>query len=343
MRNFLILVFIIICVFPIYTINSYLCEEIGLITIGEEKNELGYRKIGPGGIGSDVSHPQAFIINPKTNMLYISDPVKKRIVVFDIQLNFVKEIKVNGYNLSSVMIIKFNESNDIIFTDTYGITKISNEYDLEFYIDNNELPSNITYSSNYYPITDSIYFYNKNGKIQIIDKNGKISSETESKQVLTNLYNNQLNDIKSINILNNQDYTYFKENNILVNGNRVLTTNKYKAKKQYYDHIKEQVKKEARNELLSRGILKENGFTPDFDVYDTMETFIGYDSDDNAYWNGWVDGKRVVIVLNILGEAVDCFEIEQKFKQQIVAPSGDVYMWEIKSEGVTFYKITRRW
>ena len=71
-----------------------------------------------------------------------------------------------------------------------------------------------------------------------------------------------------------------------------------------------------------------------------MTSLLGYDDSDNAYWQS----VSSILVISPSGELIKNIEYDgEKYFNPKIAPNGDIYFWNVKPEGVTFYKITRRW
>jgi hypothetical protein len=112
-----------------------------------------------------------------------------------------------------------------------------------------------------------------------------------------------------------------------LNGNRLLTTDKYKHMKYFELYNKDK----KRNKLI------------DFDIEYAISNFIGFDEEDNVYWLGRHNGY-IIIIFSAQGTVLDVFKYNnRKFFNPKVAPSGDIYFWNIDNEAVSFYKINRRW
>jgi hypothetical protein len=82
----------------------------------------------------------------------------------------------------------------------------------------------------------------------------------------------------------------------------------------------------------------------DLDKYsENVHTFLGTDTDGNSYWGATINGPAFVVVSKY-GKVLDAFKRDKiNYSNPQIAPNGDIYFWKIAKEGVTFYKITRRW
>ena len=68
--------------------------------------------------------------------------------------------------------------------------------------------------------------------------------------------------------------------------------------------------------------------------------FIGIDKDGNSLWDG-----SGIVVMDKYYNVIDAFKVTgAKISYPLqVAPNGDFYFWQRTRDGITFYKVVRRW
>jgi len=333
-RNIILFFILNICVLNTQGINTY---DLELIKQWEDQTKVEALSYFPQGMPPG---PMVFCIS-KENLVYVIDSLPKRIMVYDLKFNFIKELtgyftklKKNIY-FAEAMEIDKNE-NLILVKRENGLIKINQEGEEVFFIEKNKLPESVFYKDNFYPIDDNILFYDKNNKIKSINKEGKIIDEIKTKEIIDKTKNKKNIEDETMKEIAN----YAEENNFLCFDEKILLSDFNKFKK-----IKDKIK---QNEDKSNLIKKE--LEIDWANLDSTR-HIGFDEDKNNYWISSLRNEQlkwIIIVFSKKGELLDCFYSLTGFAS--VAPSGDVYIMDSVNilrdpnyKGVTFYKISRQW
>lgn len=328
MKRIILLLVILFIIFTVYAneIINYDYEVVGLINLGIKNGELGKDKKEIMGITPAIPGP-LFISN--RNKLYIFDEYNNRINVYDISLNYLYKIDLNyekiGIDIYKIYNIKFDE-NENLYLITAGLE--GREF---IFIDNNKNVMKIpipkakeVYSRfNFFPFQNKIIYSVKNDIKYFDFLNTRSNVNIDNFYYETEKTNNIVNEVNR-----NKLVSFLQANKIILNGNRLFTTNNMVWLK-YYEFLNNNANKTITKEIV-------------IDKHISMEIFLGFDDSDNVYWKGPVKNTTCILVYNILGEIIDCFK-SIKGGVPAVAPNGDIYYMETGAEKVTVYKITRRW
>lgn len=323
-----IIYILIIFIFGIqflFSMNEYNATSIGSIQIGNNIGEIGYDAKGLPGDGPLTA--KIFTIGPNNN-LYIFDKLDGKIQIYTLNLSFIKEINVRTHLVLHIYHMKINEKGDIILYDGFGLKKINFNGELIYEVKKNLLPAEIIYDRNYFPYDDFVFYYDKNNNINCIDPNGNIM-EDEAVERLINEINSSII-IKSPNeeeMIDDMLEDFNEKEKLLILQNRILSSNGYFLVNKVYKYLREK-----------KGQTKSNSNNTEIKVAGYY--LIGYDSEYNSYW----ESDAGFFVFSKYGEYLDSFkQLTIGMGYEAVSPAGDLYYWEVKPEGVFFYKITRRW
>lgn len=339
MKKILVLIFIIF-IFSINSwgqINTYEHELIKTFPIGNGDGEIGFNSEAVEGAGRVA--PLSFSISNELDF-YFGDIVNKRIVVFNQNLEYQREINwKSAGRISKKMII--TDNNDIIVYLPYNGLFIIDENDNINEIHYNSPDYNELSNNNYFYYDNYIFYYDINKELKAADINNKKHEEVELKGILKNLdskaidksWKNIVKEQKSIE----KAEEFINQENIHMIGNRILDVH-YRKHKKYYDFMK-------KNIITKKEDAKKSIELPR--AYDIL--FINYDSDDNSYWYYEIEGEKdLIIIHNKLGQLIAAF-YTKKYALYDIAPNGDVYVFvkdkeEVqKSNGYKLYKVTRQW
>lgn len=326
MKRIIVLLIILFSIFTVYAneIINYDYEVVGLINLGIKDGELGKDEKEIMGITPAIPGP-LFISNSKK--LYIFDEYNNRINVYDISLNYLYKIDLNyekiGIDIFKIYNIKFDEKENL-YLITAGIE--GREF---VFIDNNKNVTKIpipkskeVYSRfNFFPLQNRILYSTKNDIKYFDFLNTRSNINIDKFYYGTEKNRNIINEVNR-----NELVSFLQKNKIILNGNRLLTTNNTIWLK-YYEFL-------DNNTAITKKIIINKKIS--------MESFLGFDDSDNVYWRGPVENTTCIIVYNILGEIIGCFK-SLKGGIPAIAPNGDIYSMETTDEKVTVYKITRRW
>jgi len=317
-------------------INAYEHELIKTFPIGNGDGEIGFNSKAVEGAGRVA--PLSFSISNKLDF-YLGDIVNKRIVVFNQNLEYKREINwKSAGRISKKMII--TDDNDIIVYLPYSGLFIIDENDNIKEINYNLPDYNELSNNNYFYFDSYIFYYDINKKLKASDKSNKKYEEAELKSILKNLDSKAINKswkniVKEQKAVDNVE-EFINQENIHMIGNRILDVH-YRQHKKYYDFMKKNIITIEEDDNKSIELPR---------AYDII--FINYDSDDNSYWYYEIEGEKdIIIIHNRFGQLIDAFYTE-KYALYNVAPNGDVYVFvknkeEVqKSNGYKLYKVTRR-
>jgi hypothetical protein len=307
--------------------NAYDRVLIKTIQIGSKDGQLMYDKNALPG------KPFTFTISKK-NIIYVCDTLKWRISLFDLSLNFIKNINYffKEDNIAFVPdTIKINDNDDIIlFSNLHGFIKIDNSGVKKYYIDIRNQDHNIGNLNNFFAIDDYVFYYDDKENLIVIDKAGTIKDVEFVKEIIKSY------SVASASILNTADSQKFNDfaekNKLLIHNNELFTA-------EYQKYIKINKFKKA-NSLQAKGVTMKNNINLDTV---NLETLLGADINQNQYWRGALKENwksTLITVFSKDGEVIDCFLIPQNMFTT-VAPNGDIYLMQSLGTGISFYKITR--
>lgn len=334
-KNILILILIFKSILSVFSINNYNYDLITIIPIGTENGALGFNKKAIEVAG--IVHPMSFSIS-NDMYFFISDPVNKRIVIYNPNLNFKKNInwKVAG-GITHKMLI--TEKKEIIIYIVYqGLflikteqNKIDRIFDTWFRFDDLGI-------NNYFYMDNYIIYYDINKNIKFATKEGKLFTVEESLNLLEtiNIIKSETN--KNIDPFLKDKKNFFKNKKIAIIGDKILSTS-YNVHNKYYTAIKEEAENINRN-------VKSEVILPD-KIYNRI--FINYDENNNSYWYfDLPEEKRIIVVLDKYGNILDAFLTLNNAIYDI-AFNGDVYILETDiaeveaNKGYKLYKVENNW
>lgn len=303
-------------------IHDYKGEIVKYIESTEKKDSLFAAPILPPG-------PECFTIT-SDGQIYVCDTLRHRIVVYDMNFNYLKEIKSENRPsyIGDAIDIKVNEKREI-FLNIYRsqIVKINPDGSFNYSITDENFRKHVFKDGNYFLIKDYLFFYDFNGSFVIVTNDGTfldINNYNETLKKINGWEEGILADNKKI-------MNYIDSNNIIFYKNRFYHNN-FNVYLGYLELLKQEVKKNKQFKYNIRN----------FKTY----SFLGFDNDDNMYWGAITKDKNqkaVIFVFSKQGEILDCFFNHiNPFTIQI-APNGDIYFMNIDDNGVCFFKISRKW
>ena len=312
---------IILIIIPLYSyeIKEYEKELVKYIPSDGRIQSLKYGKgvLPPG--------PECFTISDN-NFIYVCDTHNDRIVVFDINMNYIKEIKHNEKKryFSFANNLKIDNIENLYLTSNNGLlTKFDNKGNKFFRI--------FDINKENYIINNFIFYYDGNKKIHAIDETGNILDNTTAKEKLKKekIKKNENNSTNDIQI------EIFVEENELILLDGKLLINDFSVHQKYY--------KIRKNQSVKKNNSEEEINLANFRVY----KIFGYDNNINCYWGAYygegIKQREVVLVFNKNGLLINIFYNTINGLDLQVAPNGDLYGMVLGDGGVSFYKITRKW
>ncbi|MBA7543075.1 hypothetical protein ES705_35401 [subsurface metagenome] len=268
-------------------------------------------------------------------MIYICDTENDKIVIYDLDLRYLRSIgsdkKSRIYGVSH---LKFDRYNNIIGVAGHmGLVKFDSDGNELFHILANKLPRQIRGPHNFFPYKENILFYDDRGNIKSIDKKGGILNEVELKKIIANLNKEASGILRQDAVLVRKINDFVHEKNLIMKGDRLLTTNITKHRE--YFRIFKDIKSVSVTESKLNIDVSSLG----------LWSHIGFDSDDNIYWNCKrnVDERGVVVIYSKYGEIIEAFYNDVQRSRVSVAPNGDVYFMNFDETGTHFWKTERRW
>ena len=299
--------------------------------------EMGWGRSDPEdiGYGSLPSGPTTFAIS-QDNYIYICDTWRYRIAIFDMDLNFIKELKKTKQFESYIYLadsIKINNNFIYLVRSDGKIVALNKGGEKNYELKGNKW-GKIPWIDNYFPFNGYVFYYSRNNEIKAIDPAGEIIDEITAKEKLINIegwhegfsYHNETQKKLIENYLN--------ENNLIfIDGD--LYHGNFNIHKKYFDFIRMSITQ----------INDEKEKSINMNSLDPFE-LIGFDNDHNEYWIAWNnlnvrESKAVISIISNNGVLLDCINLPNTVNVA-VAPSGDIYGMKV-DDGCIFYKIYRRW
>ncbi|MBN2440538.1 MAG: hypothetical protein JXJ04_04315 [Spirochaetales bacterium] len=326
MKNRLIIVILLFVVFKLFSFSIYTPEKIRDIEVGSLPGELGFLSVEPPVFA--ITYPNTFAFD-HNNLLYVFDGYNKRINIYDRNINYQAEIKKDNYYLFGVSKIKFNSSNEMVFTDAYGLTMFDMTMNPVFSIDNKDMPTSVINAYNFFPYKEYIFYYNNSGTILCLNKKGKHIEQIEISKVIKENFDKETTLFKNNSKLRETLFAYIKENNLLLLSNKILNTNKFKVFGNYFTFMRN-----LNNSYEDKYLINYEA---------NINNFIGFDDNCNMYWDGVMKKNGIIVVYNYYGYVIDCIKIEKNYEAKTIAPNGDIYYMEPSEKGTSFFRIRNTW
>jgi len=285
--------------------------------------------------------PTCFTIT--NNKIYVCDSCKRRIAIYDLNLNFLGEIKNRSVMYADSIKISDNEDIYLLCNDL-ELLKINAQNEVVYSVYGIKISSRVFRNNNYFPVDNYVFFYNSKNELFLINDKGEIVEKTATKQVLSQILtqNNALKETE--NSLYSYSKKFAEDNNLLIIDNKLYNPsiteheNYFKFKKQVINNKSDEINSE--NTLTSLNLV--------------AYLFIGYDQDNNSYWRGFQKSEvkeeqnkneDVIIILDDFGNVLDYFSFDRNISNVCISSAGDFYFMitGVKVNGVAFYKIPHRW
>ena len=324
------------------TINEYDLEIAAKIDVGEDEGELKWNAE----LAQHFSIGKQYFIINKDNKIYISDEFRAIINVYDINFNFIEEIKV-GYGISSSQRLYIDDNKNIVaISSPSGLVKVNKTGDLIFQVKYKDLPSKMKDKKEFFVFADDVLYFDNNENLIVIDSKGRIKNDFNFQNALEK-YNKNTRGSNEEDLLLKEgsikELNEFVKDKKLLKIDGVIYTGHFEKIKEHRDKIKE-LKKNSEDANYSEIFTK---------VKEHTLSLIGYDNEGNSYWEGSTEKKyikigpvqKIILICTKSGEIIDCFYNMVKESTVAVAPNGDVYIRENspKDGKFHFYKITRQW
>lgn len=311
-------------------INEYDYIEIGMIENGIKTGQCMYKK---GFMSGDL--PMEFAIS-NDNKIYVCDAANDRINVYDMNLNFIREIPDKGNSkLSHWYKIEIDNSGNIIIMglSNKGFVKYDNNGNLKFG------DRNLNYENgmeNVFIIENSILFFNDDWEPQIVDNDGNLLNTLQKEEYLTYLEDKYKGEIKNNIGLEQKLNDYLTNNRIFLLRDRLLLREFYEVKS-FYNFLGGNIREIELKDRINFNIESASCFR-----------LLNFDKYDNSYWycgeSSMVAARQIVIVLSKYGEILDCiYNKKLEYTKPKVSNDGDIYIMEATKNGHYFYKIKRVW
>jgi hypothetical protein len=338
-----IIIILILSSLQIYSdeIKGYKAEMVKFFdTADRSKEAVGFSKFNNGIAGCG---PNCFTISNE-DIIYVCDPCNYRIAKYDINFNYLGEIKTRNSILADR--IKISNNSDIYFMCRGSeMVKMDSAGNDSYKMYATQISSQVFINDNFFPIDNYLFFYDSTNKLRLIDKKGKIEDSDQTKtilqQVLTSRSRKNFENTTNGANINN----YIEEKGLLCIDNKVLHPDFSIYEK--YNQFKK---------ALAMGKSTETAIEIDLSSLQLHSyLFIGYDKDNNSYWSSLKTIKlpdtnkkeyeNIIIVFNNFGNIININKNTISHNNVSVSSAGDLYFMieGVRVGGVAFYKITRRW
>ena len=346
MNKIILLIFICLCstLFAFSEINTYTCILVSEINDGSSEGEIGYNwKLAQGG---GQTGPTTFTISER-GFIYVCDYINNRINIYDLVLKYVKTIKEtrneagNTFVFSAYKIKVDIDDNIVAITMNNDLEKIDKNGKKIYNIYKNDIPQIVNYDYDFFLLEKNILFNDEDG-YNLIDEKGKILKKQEAINFI-NIKKNNLENTKKANfnsiypLFENETQQFLDEKKLVFINGRVLSSNLDKHRS-IYKFIKN------NNKFKTDLILDK--VNEDVTENITHKELIGFDIDNNSYWDCRIGNdrfKRIILICSNKGELIDCFYNKIKWSKCAVSPSGDVYFMSSNKNGTLFHKTERQW
>ena len=332
---------VIINIAMIYSINNYPYILIGTVNAGnaDVSPDNGQIRFAPEFINMGGHPPQLITISEK-NQLYVSDVISGRFNIYNLNMDFIRTIRLKTLMPSGGKILVDNEENIIGLSLLENhLVKINKNGELIYRINRNNLSIQLRDQNKFYLINSGLlYFDEKSNGIEILDASGIKLTEEEKKEILDRQYN----EVRAI-LLNDPDFAkkYIKDVEDLLSTEKIffndgtMIAENFDVCREYYKILK----KATNNKAIDR--------VPDV-TNDSPLRIIGFDDDKNSYWNCICrrEDKFFIVVCSNKGEIIDTFFSYQQKNAAMsaiaIAPNGDIYYKDAWPENgkFHFYKIS---
>jgi len=340
-------IILIICLILLCTVISaqeipvYELQEIITLKIGSGTGEVGYDKDYAAGGG--YPGPTFYTFSPGGN-LYIFDHRNKRINVYNSTFNFIKTINPAteiAYDYFIWATIDEKE-NLACFLDMKGLYKLDNTGKIIYSIPIKFLSRSVSKFYNFFPIGDDLLIYNDGAakeKLMLFDNEGLRIAKDKTE---TLLHENTIaaKDLLHIENDNEQQFeSFLKENNIIINSNKLLTTD-FKKHRKFFNSLL-QINKGNSN-------IEKVGDSKDDTIFELLgiTSFKGFDINGNSCWfctDNIEYNIFFIVILSNKGELIDFFKPDLIEKGAVtISPTGDVYFIKTNEEGCKIYKTIRQ-
>jgi len=325
MKKILIfLIYLLVFLSGIFAEKNYDILEIATIPFGKGDGQLGYndKDFIP---GAGYPMPLFFSITESDN-IYIYDWANNRICVFDININFIKNIKFKDY-IGYIYSMKIDEFENIYLLSN-GLEKISNKGDKIYSIKSSSLSPFIGSNKEFYPQKGYVFFYDDEYKLGCFDLKGKKITDNDLVKIKNEVRQvpKAVNDIeldKVIEKYNKRSERLFSKNNLIINDSA-----------KFIDYLSF-----VKNNIIIKNKINDVKYNKK-DLIKTMRSMIGIDNIGNVYW----DNRKEIIVFSKFGELIERLKYNHEiYGNPVITQNGDIYFWTFKPEGVGFGKITCQW
>ena len=305
-------------------LKNYSLEIIVTIPIGSKDGELG-KTANDNAIAMAFHKPGPIVINLNSE-IYIFDMYNFRINVYNLNLKYIDKMDIEKkiFIESSRRIFRaiIDNSNRIYAIAATGIGlrlimfDTKNNILKDLMIENN---NEVFGYDNFFPLRNCLLYYTETQAFMMPIENDNTTSLIDNYYIISEDDKDTIiNKISEKNKL----FEFLKENNTILNGNRLLTTDKYRLFK-YWDFLQKNISNIDNN--------------AGSDYRKLMYLFLGFDKNDNIYWGT----NKGILVFNKYGEIIDYFKVDCRFCT--IAPNGDVYYLETGDKEVTIYLIKNVW
>ena len=332
--------------------NEYPAVQVAFIPSGEAEQEVKCFVDVKGAIGH-IS-PTTYAIG-KDEKIYIGDDLKKRIAVYDLEGNYIRQINSDKVYIGNLYAIKVDKNGNIFcLTNVEDLfIKLNANGDLIYKKDEKYVPN---IYEGFFPYNDYLFYYDKKHKIKCLNPQGENMSDEEINNLLESIkaQEEKTSGVRSIASIQPQLDNFLKKQSLIfIDG--ILYSKQMSDYNKLWDTVgsnaeikglKETYRKkemlESDNRLAKTNLTKGAIITPEnmkeYTRYGGI--FIGIDKDGNSLWDG-----SGIVVMDKYYNVIDAFKVTgAKISYPLqVAPNGDFYFWQRTRDGITFYKVVRRW
>ncbi|MBN2535280.1 MAG: hypothetical protein JXB88_20540 [Spirochaetales bacterium] len=312
-----LIIFLLLSI-KLFSYNYYPVEKIKTITIGEGKEQLGHSK---------EKLPSAGYIMPKTfnvynEKIFVHDPLNSRMQIYDLKLNHIFSI-FTPIKMIETIFFEVAENGDIYSISHVGFIHIDKNGNILTFTEYNKVLEAIK-RYNFFIFKNQIISYNNDKTIY----NAELAEELRS---------NYPNTLKNDKGLRDKYDEFIKNNNFIIKGNRFLNTDAYYHIDVYFTFIRNNIKEKSIKDRINLTI----------ETYNNIISFLGFDKNDNVYWQGYYKEKPTIFIYSKYGELLDSFydpvHLDYLYTTRVDESTGDVYHWDVQPDGVTFYRTKNTW
>ena len=355
-------ILIVFFIFPLFILeaqvlqypamNEYPAVQAAFIPSGAAEQEVEcFMDVKPGGIGHES--PTAWAMSPD-GKIYIADDRKRRIAVYDLDGNYIKQFKSDKIYLGNITEIKIDGNGNIFWTDAIegSLNKMDVKGELIYKIGRKNLRG---FNGIFYTYEDYVFYYRIN-ELKGFNPKGDIMPKEEINNLFLDINDEDADKgIKSYADIQKPLEKFFKKRNVIYKDEKLFLTTSANVYNELWNILSgnmeiQKIKsdywaksmKESDNRIGKAKVQRGAIITAD-DMEEYRKnagSLIGYDSDGNLAFQG----RNGITIIDTYGSVLDAFNCKDMERYSaFVAPGGDIYFINRAKDGITFYKVVRRW